>query len=97
VPRYSRTEKFILDYKKLTQDQREAFRVAVRQFIGDLEKAQGFARFLRVKPVQGKKGVWELSWGDDCRATWQYADDGKPGDPHIIWRRIGTHSIFKNP
>jgi hypothetical protein len=31
------------------------------------------------------------------RATFEYAAEVRPGEPHVIWRRIGTHSVFRRP
>ncbi|MBA4179944.1 MAG: hypothetical protein C0506_05080 [Anaerolinea sp.] len=52
---------------------------------------------LRVKRVQGHPGVWEMSWAADGRATFEYGEEVIPGQAHIIWRRIGSHDIFRNP
>jgi hypothetical protein len=35
--------------------------------------------------------------GGDGRATFEYGDEIQPGEAHIIWRRIGTHSVFRQP
>jgi hypothetical protein len=67
----------------------------VEQFIADL--STGTSRpALRVKRVQGYAGVWEMSWAADGRATFEYGEQ-VPGEPHVIWRRIGTHDIFRRP
>jgi hypothetical protein len=50
-----------------------------------------------VKKVKATPGVFELTWAPDGRATWSYGDEKVPGEPHIVWRRIGSHDIFKNP
>jgi hypothetical protein len=37
---------------------------------------------------------------DECRPTLaknRYGDEVRPGDAHVIWRRIGDHSIFADP
>ncbi len=34
-----------------------------------------------------------MTWADDGRATFSYGKSDQPDDPHIIWRRIGTHDI----
>jgi hypothetical protein len=47
--------------------------------------------------MQGHPGVWEMSWAPDGRPTLEYGDKVRPGHAHIIWRRVGTHSIFKRP
>lgn len=51
----------------------------------------------RVKRVRGTSGVWEMTWAADGRATFEYGDELRPGTPHIIWRRIGTHDVFTSP
>ena len=52
---------------------------------------------LRVKRVQGYPGVWEMTWAADGRATFEYGGEIQPGEAHIVWRRIGTHSVFRQP
>ena len=56
-----------------------------------------FNPVLRLKRVQGHDGVWELTFAPDGRATFEYGEEVIPGEPHIIWRRIGTHEIFERP
>jgi hypothetical protein len=50
-----------------------------------------------VKRVQGHPGVWELSFAPDGRATFEDDAERRPGDPHVVWRRIGDHSILDRP
>ena len=50
-----------------------------------------------MKGVRTHPGVWELTWADDGRATFRYGESRRPGDPHIVWRRVGTHDILENP
>lgn len=38
-----------------------------------------------------------MTWAADGRATFEYGEPMLPGQPHIIWRRIGTHEVFRNP
>ena len=66
------------------------------KFITDLPWGR-FRPRLRVKGVQGAPGVFEMTWADDGRATWQYGDPVVEGEPHVIWRRIGGHAIFRSP
>jgi hypothetical protein len=47
--------------------------------------------------VQGYPGVWEMTWAADGRATFEYGQEIYPSEHHIIWRRIGTHAIFRQP
>lgn len=39
----------------------------------------------------------EMTFAPDGRATWQFGDEAKAGHVHIVWRRIGTHDIFRSP
>jgi len=50
-----------------------------------------------VKKMAGYDNVWELTWATDGRATFEYGVPVKEGHPHIRWRRVGTHDIFKRP
>ena len=52
---------------------------------------------LRVTGVQGASGIFEMTWAADGRATFEYAPEVVEGQPHVIWRSVGTHTIFKNP
>ncbi len=96
MPTHEEEERFTRDWQRLTRDQRLQFLSALRVFLRCL-RTQQFEPTLRIKRVKGKPTVWELSWASDGRATFAYGEEKQPGDPHIIWRRIGTHSIFKEP
>lgn len=96
MPTYDKTDRFQADWEKLDDDTRERFRVAVVRFIEDLGTGQ-FRKGLRVKRVQGTVDVWELTFAPEGRATWQYGEEVQPGEPHVVGRRIGTHSIFNSP
>ncbi|HET7738898.1 MAG TPA: hypothetical protein VFK32_10015 [Tepidiformaceae bacterium] len=50
-----------------------------------------------MKQVQGYPGVYEITWAPDGRATFEYGAAVISGEIHIIWRRIGTHDIFRDP
>lgn len=76
--------------------QQAQFLLAVQQFVADLRSGQ-FRKGLRVKGVRAAPGVFELTWADDGRATFTYGEPITEGEPHIIWRRIGTHDIFRAP
>ena len=70
---------------------------AVAEMLEDLRSRVGFRVSLRVKSVQGHPGVFEMTWANDGRATFSYGSEQRPGEAHIIWRRIGGHDILKNP
>jgi len=89
---------FWRDWDSLTPQQQRAFREAVAQFVADLAGGgHSFHPRLRVKRVQGYSGVWEMTWAPDGRATFEYGEQVHPGEAHIIWRRVGTHSVFRRP
>lgn len=97
MPTYEALSHFLRDWKHLTSAQKAAFLVAVSQLVADLRAGKGIRRGLRVKKMQGFENVWELTWASDGRATFHYGDPVNDGEPHIVWRRIGTHSVFDRP
>lgn len=88
--------RFFRDYAKLSPDQRERFLKALESFVDGLHRRQ-FAAGLRVKAMEGRDGIWEMTWAPDGRATFEYGEPMVPGEAHIIWRRIGSHAIFREP
>jgi hypothetical protein len=97
VPTHEELPSFLRDFKKLTPAQRRAFRQALTLFVESLRSGR-MADGLRVKPMKGVPlRVWEMSWAPDGRATFTYGEARQPGDPHVVWRRIGSHSIFREP
>lgn len=97
MPTYEWLSRFAGDYADLGPEQRAAFKAAVAKFVQDLKRGRGFRPGLRVKGVQGSPGIFELTWAQDGRATFEYGPSRVEGQPHVIWRRIGTHSIFDRP
>ena len=102
MPTYERADRFRQDWARLTEDERADFRKIRARFIADLREMEAgrrsrFRPGLRVKGVQGWPGVFEMTWADDGRATFEWGDQKLPGHRHVIWRRCGGHEIFKNP
>ena len=85
------------DWERLTPEQQRAFRQAVAKFVEDLRARGGFRPGLHVKGVRSIASVYELTWALDRRATFSYGRSVVEGEPHIIWRRIGTHEILRQP
>lgn len=96
-PTYEAVARFLQDYSRLTPEEQKRFKRAVAQFVEDLQAQRLPRPGLRVKRVQGSAGIWELTWAPDGRATFARGAEVKPGEPHIVWRRIGTHEIFARP
>jgi hypothetical protein len=89
---------FFRDYARLTPEQREKFKEAVRAIVDDLKQKRPFRPGLRIKGVQDQPGIFEMTWDmPNGRATFIYGAERVPGEPHIVWRRIGGHEIFKTP
>lgn len=91
LPQFSR------DWARLTPERQRSFRLAVGKFIDDLRAGRGLRAGLRVKGVRRAPGVYELSWAPDGRATFSYGRSVVGDEPHVIWRRIGTHEILREP
>ena len=101
MPTFSQTDRFRRDFANLTGEQKAVFRAAAARFV-DVLPSEGFRPGIRIKRVQGAEGVFEMTWADDGRATFEYgpAEDGsavREADTHIVWRRIGTHDTFARP
>ena len=73
------------------------FKVAVGKFVEDLQAKRAFRKGLRVKGVKGTDSIFEMTWADDDRGTFEYGEEQVEGEPHIIWRRVGTHDVFESP
>lgn len=97
MPTFQRLPRFDADWEKLPEDQRRRFRKAVGQFVDDLASDRPFRPGLRAKRVQRTGNVFEMTFAPDGRATWQYGTEIRAGEPHIIWRRIGTHDVLGRP
>lgn len=98
MPTREALQRFFHDWERLTPQQRAQFRVARRAFVEDLPSGK-FRPSLRIKRVHGRRnrGIWEMTWADNGRATFAYGIEVRPGEAHVIWRRIGTHDIFADP
>jgi hypothetical protein len=100
VPTHEETAQFWRDWKRLSPTKQLRFREALKKFFEDLERLPKgqFRGSLRVKPMQGVDGIFEMTWEpEDGRATFEYAEELIEGEPHIIWRRIGGHDVFVSP
>lgn len=97
MPTCQSLPQFLDDLAALSKEDRKRFREAVKKFIEDLNRGEGFRPGLRVRGVQGAPGINEMTWAPDGRATWQYGRPIQEGEAHVIWRRVGTHDIFSDP
>lgn len=97
-PTYEAPRRFLREYARLSRDQRKAFARARSKLVVALrETPPSFPPELRVKRVQGVRGVWELTFAPDGRATFGYGPPRLGGNPHVVWRRVGTHDVLRDP
>ena len=97
MPTYAWLARFRADFERLTPTQQVAFLLAVEQFVEDLQRDRMFRKGLRVKGIQGATGIFEMTWAPNGRATFEYGDEVAEDHPHVIWRRVGTHDVFRQP
>ena len=95
MPTYAWLARFRADFERLPPTQQAAFLLAVGQFVDDLQAGRGFRSGVRVKGIQGASGIFEMTWASDGGATFAYGPEVTEGQPHVIWRRVGTHTISK--
>lgn len=95
MPTYERTARFDRDLALLSDEDRRRFRAAVGKFVEDL-RTGSFRPGLRVRGIAGAPGVFEMSWAPNGRATFELRP-GHGSGPHVIWRRVGTHDVFREP
>lgn len=77
-------------------EQKKKLQEGLRKFLEDLSTGR-FRSSLRVKGVQGAPGVFEMSWDADGRATFEFGTSMRQGERHVVWRRVGSHSILGDP
>lgn len=98
MPTFEREPRFDREFRRLSRELQRAFLKALPSFIEALRaKPLAFPPRLRVKRVEGTPRVWEMSFAGDGRATFTYGREVVPEEPHVVWRRIGDHSIFDDP
>ena len=97
MPTYEWETLFINEFKRLSVPDQALFLAAMRQMVRDLKAKRPFHPKLRVTSVTDHPGVFEMTWAPNGRATFIYGSEQKPGEAHVIWRRIGGLEIFKQP
>lgn len=97
MPTFEVTGRFWSDFASLPEELQGKFLAARDLLVADLRLGERPRPSLRVKRYQRRPGVWEMSWDTDGRALFEYGNERVAGQPHIVWLRIGTHDIFRNP
>lgn len=96
MPTHEESPQFLRDYRHLTEEQQALFWRAVEKLREDLDAGRPPREGLRVKGVQSRPGIYELTWAPDGRAFFQYGPQKRPEKVRVMWLRIGTHDIFGN-
>lgn len=78
---FNRSIRFERNFKKLPHEVKEAFYKQLQKF---KMSHPNLHPSLRVKGVQGKKGVYEMTVTMEIRATFEYTKDG------VLFRNIGS-------
>lgn len=99
--KFTATDAFDFDFARLSRHQRHGLIAAIRQGIpatagAHSADAQWPASLnFRLRSVH----VYSITWSPDSRyahATFHFEKDDE-GDTVLVWRRIGDHSIYKDP
>lgn len=102
--KFETTPAFDADYRRLKPEHQRAFRVAVKgRFIPACDAlarnaSAAWPKALRVKAIRGAPGVLEMTWSfasPDGRATFELVT--VEGELRCRWRRVGDHSVFRDP
>ncbi len=102
--KFETTPRFDNDYSHLKPEWRQDFRSHIADFNTACEAhiaAPGsfvWPARLRVSRMTSVADVWAMTWSfasPDGRATFQFIDiDAAPA---VLWRRVGNHTIYKQP
>jgi hypothetical protein len=88
----------------MRREHQQMFRQTIPEFNEGCERyfltsgQTSWRQSLRVRPMIGAAGIWEMTWSysaPDGRATFHFSHQG--GEPMVIWRRIGSHRIYRQP
>lgn len=97
MPTYEVGPEFWRDWQRLTPEQRARFKEARDKLVLDLKRGAQLRSGFRIKRFRRQDEIWEFSYEGNGRALFMYGASPIPGETHIIWLRIGTHEIFKQP
>ena len=98
MPTHDEEDSFLRDVRRLSREDYAAFCLAVRKLAEDLDRGGPIRASLRVLPMTDHPGIWEMTGeGKDGRATFAFGPAVIPGKRHVIWRRVGSHTIYDNP
>ncbi|HJS93916.1 MAG TPA: hypothetical protein VJ741_06610 [Solirubrobacteraceae bacterium] len=99
APTFERLAQFKRDYAKLTQSERQLFRAAAKRFVSPLSTTPpSDPGAVQLRELGDHPGFYELRFGDDTRAIYTFGQAVRPGQPHVIWCRVGnTDTLDMHP
>ena len=95
---------FERDYKKLKKEHQRVFLELRSEFLEEFERVLlsttqiPAPRKFRLKELKNTEGIWAMTWSFSRpagRATFHIEEH--EGEPILVWRRIGTHEIYREP
>lgn len=98
------TPRFDRDFISLPREHRALFTSVVKQFhtgcltFEESGQMDGWPKSLRVRRLTSAPRIWEMTWSfasPDGRATFEFVERDR--EVMVLWRRIGSHAIYRNP
>jgi hypothetical protein len=98
APTFERLAQFKRDYAKLPPPERQRFQAAVKKFVAPLGTTppEDIGEPL-VRELADHPGYFELRFGEATRAIYTFGQAVRPGQPHVIWCRIGSDDALDKP
>jgi hypothetical protein len=94
MPTYDQDERFRHEYHRLRRAEQQLFNRAVKEFVAALKDQRPPPKKLGIERYERQSGVYEFHWSATGRALFRYGPEKTPGEPHVIWLRIGGHEIY---
>jgi hypothetical protein len=102
--KYRVLDSFRNDFHRLPAEQQRLFQQVLREYFlpaidgGAFSGSPPLPKRLRIHKLSNTE-IYSLTWNfasPDGRATF-HLDKTDASEPVLVWRRIGNHSVYKNP
>lgn len=90
--KFRRRKSFKSDLEHLPKEIQELIREKFNLFVENPSHPS-----LKIKKMQGFKDMWEGHITTDYVFTFHWDEDPETGEPIAVFRRVGTHEIYKKP
>ncbi len=94
MPTHEERERFLNEYTRLRRAEQQQFKRAVAEFVTALKDHHPPPKKLGIERYERQSGIYEFHWSATGRALFRYGPEKTPGEPHVIWLRIGGHEIY---